>query len=615
MRRRWPHLVIACAALGIGVFLFQSRLDTVGFFDGSEFALHIRGGGMAHAPGYPLYILLGKLFLLLTGDVFWAQHLVGLASLVVASTALWLTLWREAAGDPAGEFAASCTVLALVSSFYVRLFTIVPEVFLPNLALFALLGLAAQRWTRNPRATNLFWIFLIYGLGLSLHHSLALTLPAVAWLLFVHRDLLRPPIALAWAVGGFFLGALPILELLRPAETAPSTYYFVHTIADLFYVLLRRGYGVFRLTTLARGVNWGALLSLVTQAATKNFGLLGFFFLALVPLLRDALSALDRRELPPRRWNPLLVFSIFTLATFAIVVLGNANVPLDNATYRNTFCRLLTVPFFLALYPLFFALRATFRAAQHFWGEPRGLLYVWAAVIAAGAISNAATAGELRYRGFDRLHRHLALGYQTIFSRYTLAPSAVAERHFQCAVFVQSDSLLFGLEYFNQFETDKRCFVFSLSSFSDQFHSRDEEALERQVFGAQLPELIQTTGGNSRALLPAFFQALHQRGFRLFVFYQPDYVFLNHPQTPFVYRPVGNILEVFPEEKSGDSFLDPPALFADYLDSLERFHDTGPRDLDVVIDTAIYENLNEYSRTVSDASLATRADAVRKSRE
>ena len=94
---------IAVAFLGVYIgFVMANRLRGLGYFDGSEYALHIQGGGIAHAPGYPLFTILGKVVHAFGADPFLSQQIISVVALSGAAIALYETFAFEVGASRAG---------------------------------------------------------------------------------------------------------------------------------------------------------------------------------------------------------------------------------------------------------------------------------------------------------------------------------------------------------------------------------------------------------------------------------------------------------------------------------------------------------------------------------
>jgi hypothetical protein len=81
--------------------------------------------------------------------------------------------------------AAALTVTYFLSCHWVKLYTILPEVFLPNLLVFSIFFLSLEKWYFSEKTEDLGWVFLSYGLAFAHHHTLALTVPGFALLFFL----------------------------------------------------------------------------------------------------------------------------------------------------------------------------------------------------------------------------------------------------------------------------------------------------------------------------------------------------------------------------------------------------------------------------------------------
>ncbi|MBL8202205.1 MAG: DUF2723 domain-containing protein [Chromatiales bacterium] len=590
----------------MAAYLFWNHHAGLSFFDSSEYSIHIRSGGIPHAPGYPLYILLGQLLNRATGDPFLAQHLISLLSLLFAAYAFHRSLERAARTDGA-EPALLLTVALLLSSYYLKKFTVLPEVFLLNVALFAALGWALAAWYASRAPARMAWVFFVYGLGAAHHHTLALTLPATIVLIAWRIREIPPGRTALFALLGFVAGALPLLQLffaVRPAETF-TTYFFVETWRDFLFVLLREGYGTTALSAFDNPDSLSINLRLTAAGLLRNFNFVGA--LLIVPLM--AWLVRERPWGGKLREHPLLVYAGLTLAAFLCVFVPLANLPSGGETYKNAYLRFLTIPGFLLLYPAYYG----FRHAWLHWTGAGNRRAIYAGAFLVILLSNLWGWQELRFRRFDLLDEHVRLGYETIFRE--AAPAAVlpeAGLH-KCAIFVRADSLTYGVRYFNAFEASNRCFVFAPTAFSGQFRARFEEQLQADALGPTYPQLLAANLDRSQELIKPLFTNLGRLGYRLFVFYAPDVRFFDG--TPLRARPVGNIVELVPDDEPPLPANRLAAAHSQYLDDLEAYlKRRKPSDIptNVVDDlawSALTQNLPTYGRlglALADPGLASR---------
>ncbi|MBI5743037.1 MAG: DUF2723 domain-containing protein [Elusimicrobia bacterium] len=191
--------------------------------------------GVAHQPGYPLYIISAKLFSLLPlGNPAWLLNLFSAA----AAFAGVLVFWRLAASvfpGPAAFFAALC----LAFNFTLRTVGAVPEMYALHFLLAALLLLAASA----PWRCAVFLTAFLLGLGMANRMDLLLCAPALLLLL-------RPRLmAGGWggllkAIGFFTLGFSLYLYLpFRSSGWPLFDWSHPAGAAAFFAVITRKSYG------------------------------------------------------------------------------------------------------------------------------------------------------------------------------------------------------------------------------------------------------------------------------------------------------------------------------------------------------------------------------------
>jgi hypothetical protein len=215
--------------------------------DAGEFAAAAAVLGVAHAPGYPLYVLLAKAFGFLLPLGTWAYR-TNLLSAACGAAALALfsdALRRLGAGQAARLGAALVLGLTPLCSRH----SAVTEVFsLHLLCAAALLWIVAAAGDRLLQPGPAAALGLTFGLGLGDHQTLALVLPA---LLLAGRG--KPeslPRACACAALGAAAGfgvhaALPLRALKNP----PLDWDHATTLSSFWRLLARKDYGSLALTT------------------------------------------------------------------------------------------------------------------------------------------------------------------------------------------------------------------------------------------------------------------------------------------------------------------------------------------------------------------------------
>ncbi|MFN8482614.1 MAG: DUF2723 domain-containing protein [Anaerolineae bacterium] len=228
--------------------------------DSGEYQLAAATLGIAHPPGYPLYIMLGWAFTRLTpGDPAWGLNLLStlLAAATLAVVVLGVQSLPLGAKTPVTRVVAplaAALTLAGATTFWAQATTANIR---SLVALFtALLFWLGLRALVRPIAARLAWLALITGLALSHHGSLAfVALPvwaAVGWAWLAERREGRAPcpnagivvlgMALLLVVGA--IGLLPVLYL--PLRGAPGVPPHPEALVGASAVLdhaLARGFG------------------------------------------------------------------------------------------------------------------------------------------------------------------------------------------------------------------------------------------------------------------------------------------------------------------------------------------------------------------------------------
>lgn len=214
--------------------------------DSGELIGAVASGGVIHPPGYPLYALLGRVFLHLPhGTIAWRLNLLSAVCDAAAAGALYAAVQR-ATGSRAGAIAAAAL---FASAPGVWRYAICAEVFaLNNLVVCALLLLAVLYAQTRERRHALAGAFVL-GLGMSNHHTILFTgLPLVVWAAWTGRaDLLRPRTA-GLLLLSFAAGLLPYVALpLADSRHAAVSWGAADTWHGFWTHVLRREYGTFQL--------------------------------------------------------------------------------------------------------------------------------------------------------------------------------------------------------------------------------------------------------------------------------------------------------------------------------------------------------------------------------
>lgn len=207
--------------------------------DSGEMACAAWTLGIAHQPGYPLYIIGAKLFSLLPlGNPAWRFNLfsalAGLAALGV--------FWRLASRvfSPSSAFFAA---LLLGLNFTLRTVSSVPEMYALNFLFATLLLAAALTPDEVPGRAPVYLAAFLLGLGMTNRMDLLLAAPAVLILLWPRMKAQWPGILLR-STGFFFLGfSLYFYLLVRSGGDPLFDWSHPAELKTFLAVITRKSYG------------------------------------------------------------------------------------------------------------------------------------------------------------------------------------------------------------------------------------------------------------------------------------------------------------------------------------------------------------------------------------
>ncbi|HRX83402.1 MAG TPA: DUF2723 domain-containing protein [Phycisphaerae bacterium] len=219
-RRKAYRAPAGVALAALGVYL-ATLAPTVTAEDSGELVAAAWHFGIPHPPGYPLWTMLCGAFVhaLAGGDIAWRANLFSALCTAAAAGVLCAALRTLRVGTGAAAAAALCWAL----SRWCWSQAVITEVYGLNALLTALLLLAAVRWRASRNARWLLAASLVFGLGMSNHHIIALAaLALIAWILAQQPALLKRWRLVLVALGLFAAGLLPYAYLPLRARTHPA---------------------------------------------------------------------------------------------------------------------------------------------------------------------------------------------------------------------------------------------------------------------------------------------------------------------------------------------------------------------------------------------------------
>lgn len=244
--------------------------------DGGEFAALAAVGGVAHPPGYPLFVLF--LRALAWMPLSEAAHRASVATSLLGVLSAWL-LYRTARSYGASpRSSALVTVLYAASPLAWKLATY-PEVFPGNVCI-----ALAIAWVASPDPPPLAGrglrraaaLGLLAGLGLAHHHSILMVAPVGLCGFFVAaRESRRAPIAVLLALLALLIGLLPygydVLAARGVLGNRPVLWGDTSTWAGLVHHVLRRDYGTTSLGTQRHDRETFAQLTYLCATLSRSF--------------------------------------------------------------------------------------------------------------------------------------------------------------------------------------------------------------------------------------------------------------------------------------------------------------------------------------------------------
>lgn len=207
--------------LVIALALYIKTLSpSVYTFDSAELAAGAYSLGIVHATGYPLYLMLAKVFTLLVplGDIAYRVNLFSAICAALALAVLRRLIFKLTASPSAALFAAA--VFGLSYPFWSE--AVVAEVYTLHILFLTLSLLLALRWRESGLAADFVLLSFIFGLSFGNHMSTILLTPGLGLLIMK-----RPPPLRLWVAGvvAFAMGPLAYLYLpVRYAATPALNY-------------------------------------------------------------------------------------------------------------------------------------------------------------------------------------------------------------------------------------------------------------------------------------------------------------------------------------------------------------------------------------------------------
>lgn len=174
---RTNFLLFATVFLVVMAIYILTLAPSITLEDSGELVTAAYTLGIPHPSGYPLFVLLGKLFTFIPlGTIAWRVNLMSAFFGALAAAVLYLICERTTKNK---IVAFSSSLMLAFSSIYWSQ-SLITEVYSLNIFFVALLIYLALLYQESRQAKYLFWFALMYGISLTNHTMNILLAPAFA---------------------------------------------------------------------------------------------------------------------------------------------------------------------------------------------------------------------------------------------------------------------------------------------------------------------------------------------------------------------------------------------------------------------------------------------------
>jgi len=218
----WLDGLLAAGVFAAAMTLYARTLATTLLLgDTGEYQVLANTLGLAHGPGYPIYLLMAKLVTLLVpvGDI---AYRVNLFSAIMGALALALIyLIGRALGAWRAAALVGPVALGVCQLFWWH--AVIAETYNPACAMLSLILLLLVLWRKTGNAWLLFWAGLAGGLSVGVHYTVLMAGPAALLYLALSA---RRKVDWLRAAGGTLLGLVICLGcyFAMDAYNPPSSF-------------------------------------------------------------------------------------------------------------------------------------------------------------------------------------------------------------------------------------------------------------------------------------------------------------------------------------------------------------------------------------------------------
>jgi len=345
-----PLFVIFISSL----FLYISTLsNTVYGGDAGDLVSAVLTKGFAHPPGYPLYTLIGRLFINLPVNSLTAAGKITLISSIstVFSLILVYLILNTLIGKKLSKPIAVVTVLTLSANYLIWLYAIVPEVFPLNVLITLGILLAGLRFKNTGKLKWLALSLFLTGLGISHHHTFVLILPSL--FILTYSQIKKKFITsknIFFLILSLGLGLLPLVYLPVVAQNSPEIIWGEpNTLSGFITIFTRQVYGTFVPGPFISNSPVHRFIQLINL----NYFVFADFTLVGYGAIIIGLIALTRSKIIEKKEKISIFLALILFGPFFVFY---ANFPLSGKFELATVERFMIMFYFLLSVPLYLGL-------------------------------------------------------------------------------------------------------------------------------------------------------------------------------------------------------------------------------------------------------------------
>jgi len=272
----------SCLLLFLSVCLIYiwSMPDAIVLEDDGYFVLTAYYNGIAHPPGYPLYILLAKLFSLIPVDtIAWRVHLLSAVLGALTVVCIWLLTLRYLLSPLIAWLVA--LLLAFSEIFWSQ--SIIAEVYTLNTLLFfvaILICLDINTTTDVNRLERLWrWLALTCGLGLANHWPLFILSSPLLFCLLLPE--IKSVSRYGWGIAfWFFVGLSPYVWMVIRSHMDPGISFIgpINNWSDFWFYISREGYASQDHSLTSGWWDKQQFIGYAMRELAEQYGPFGFWF-------------------------------------------------------------------------------------------------------------------------------------------------------------------------------------------------------------------------------------------------------------------------------------------------------------------------------------------------